>query len=205
MSDDATFLPVLRAGFAVVVLVAMYHRLRAATKEPLDRRQEGVLMMVTLRLAGAVLWIGVIAYMIDPASMAWSQLALPGPLRWSGGVLFAAGLALLAWTLRNLGPNLTDTVVTRREHTLVTRGPYEWVRHPFYDTMALLAIAIALLAANWFILAAGIVVFTLLAIRSRTEEATLLARFGEPYRAYRACTGRFVPTWHTRGRKRGPR
>jgi protein-S-isoprenylcysteine O-methyltransferase Ste14 len=27
---------------------------------------------------------------------------------------------------------LTDTLVTRREHTLITHGPYRWVRHPFY-------------------------------------------------------------------------
>jgi len=35
--------------------------------------------------------------------------------------------------------------------------------------------------------------FALLAIRSRTEEQKLLERFGEPYRAYRAATGRFLP------------
>jgi protein-S-isoprenylcysteine O-methyltransferase Ste14 len=38
--------------------------------------------------------------------------------------------------------------------------------------------------------AAGVI---LLAIRSRTEEDRLLARFGESYRAYRSQTGRFLP------------
>jgi protein-S-isoprenylcysteine O-methyltransferase Ste14 len=47
--------------------------------------------------------------------------------------------------------------------------------------------------ANWFVLAAGAVTFTLLAVRSRTEEQKLLERFGEPYRAYQQRTGRFLP------------
>ena len=99
----------------------------------------------------------------------------------------------LIWTLRSLGPNLTDTVVTRAAHTLVTRGPYRWVRHPFYDCMALFVVSISLMMANWFVIASGILMFALLAIRSQTEEQNLLERFGEPYRAYRAATGRFLP------------
>jgi protein-S-isoprenylcysteine O-methyltransferase Ste14 len=125
--------------------------------------------------------------------MRWSSVALPAWLRWAGFVVFGLGLALLTWTLRGLGTNLTDTVVTRRAHTLVTEGPYRWVRHPFYDAMALLIAGIALIAANWFMLLTGAVVFSLLAVRSRTEEAHLLARFGESYRDYRERTGRFVP------------
>jgi protein-S-isoprenylcysteine O-methyltransferase Ste14 len=199
VASESALLAVLRAGVILVIVTTVYYRVRAGTKEPLDRRQEGLFMLVALRLAGAVLWVGALAYVIDPGWMAWSSVALPMSARWTGLVFFLAAFALLAWTLRNLGPNLTDTVVTRREHSLVTRGPYRWVRHPFYDTMALLAIAVSLLAANWFIFAAGAIVFALLAIRSGIEEAKLLARFGEPYRAYRERTGRFVPkvTWRT--------
>jgi protein-S-isoprenylcysteine O-methyltransferase Ste14 len=57
----------------------------------------------------------------------------------------------------------------------------------------MLVLAMGLLAANWFILLAGAVVFLLLAVRSRTEEAQLLARFGEQYRTYSERTGRFIP------------
>jgi len=62
---------------------------------------------------------------------------------------------MLLWTFQTLGPNLTDTVVTRKIHTLVTRGPYRWVRHPFYDSAALCIVANSLIAANWFLLLTG--------------------------------------------------
>jgi protein-S-isoprenylcysteine O-methyltransferase Ste14 len=197
VNQDSTFRAVLGVGFLAIVLIMLYHRLRSwQSKEPLDRRQEGVFILATLRPVGLAMWVGVIAYLINPAWMAWSSIPLPVWLRWSGaGVLFL-GVALLAWTLRNLGVNLTDTVVTRQAHTLITQGPYRWVRHPFYDALALFVVGFALITANWFILATGAVVFLLLAVRSQTEEALLSARFGEAYRSYQKSTGRFLPRRH---------
>jgi protein-S-isoprenylcysteine O-methyltransferase Ste14 len=194
MNHDATFRTALVVGFLAVVTITLYHRVKSqATGEKLDRRQEGLFILATLRPAGLMLWLGVIAYMIDPAWMAWSSVPLPTWLRWTGVGLFAVSTALLTWTLRSLGTNLTDTVVTRRAHTLVTHGPYRWVRHPFYDSMALLILAIAVMAANWFLLLSGCLVLLLIAVRTRTEEEKLLARFGDAYRAYMMQTGRFVP------------
>ena len=89
--------------------------------------------------------------------------------------------------------NLTDTVVTRQKHTLVLHGPYRWIRHPFYDSAALLMVAVSMIAANWFLLVMGVVAFCLLIIRTRTEEANLVARFGDSYRTYMERTGRFLP------------
>ena len=194
MNLDETFRPFVVAGFFLVILIALPFRIRSqATREKLDRTQEGIGMMIVLRLGGLALWASVIAFMIDPASMAWSSVPLPAGARWTGVALTILTAGLLLWTLRSLGPNLTDTVVTRVAHTLVTRGPYRWVRHPFYDCMALFVVSIALMMSNWFVIVVGGAMFTLLAIRSRTEEDKLLERFGEPYRKYRAATGRFLP------------
>jgi protein-S-isoprenylcysteine O-methyltransferase Ste14 len=194
MDLDTTFRPLVVAGFLIIMLIALPFRVRSqATGEKLDRTQEGMAMMIALRLAGLALWVSAIAFMIDPAAMAWASLPFPVWLRWTGAGIGVVTPFLLIWTLRSLGPNLTDTVVTRQAHTLVTRGPYRWVRHPFYDCMALFTLSLGLMSANGFVLGAGVVVFGLLAIRSRTEESKLLERFGEAYRAYRASTGRFVP------------
>ena len=130
---------------------------------------------------------------VDPGWMAWSSVSLPAWLRWSGVGVIAIACGLLVWTLRCLGKNLTDTVVTREKHTLVMHGPYRWVRHPFYDSAVLLAVAVSLIAANWFLFVTCVVLFCLLIIRTRTEEENLAARFGDSYRAYVKRTGRFLP------------
>jgi len=184
---------VMLTGFVAVVGIIAPHRVKAGTREKLDRRKEGAFMLATLRPAGGALWFSIIAYMINPAWTAWSAMPLPAWLRWSGVLFLLLCVALLIWTLPTLGTNLTDTVVTREHHTLVTRGPYRWIRHPFYVAMALIAIGAALIAANWFMLASGAVVFSLLALRSRVEEEQLVARFGDAYREYQKRTGRFFP------------
>jgi len=194
MDHETKFRIALAICFGAMMTITGYHRIRAAaTKEPIDRRQEGFFILATLRPIAFSIYGAVIAYVINPRWMAWSSLSLPDGLRWSGASVFVIGLAFLAWTLHSLGVNLTDTVVTRKAHTLVTRGPYRWVRHPFYDALASFVLAMSLLAANWFILIAGTVVIILLAVRSKTEEANLLNRFGEPYQIYKDNTGRFLP------------
>jgi protein-S-isoprenylcysteine O-methyltransferase Ste14 len=192
----------LRAVLIVVMLLllpfGMYHRLRSqSTGEKLDRRQEGLFILSTLRPLGAVYWLSVFAWMINPRWMGWSSLLLPVWLRWAGVIALLIGAALLVWTFRTLGTNLTDTVVTRQTHTLVVNGPYRWVRHPLYSSAALLVVAISLIAANWFFFAAGFALLSILIVRTRTEEQNLVARFGDSYQRYMARTGRFVPRLHS--------
>ena len=197
VADAAIFRWVMIAGFIAVVGVTLPHRLKAGTREKLDRRKEGTFMLATLRPAGAVLWLAIIAFMTNPALMAWSSLPLPVWLRWSGAGFFAVAFALLMWALPALGTNLTDTVDTRERHTLVTTGPYRWIRHPFYVAMALVTLGSALIAANWWILLWTVVVFTLLTIRSRVEEEQLAARFGAVYLTYKNRTGKFFPRFRS--------
>lgn len=181
-------------GAAIVLPIAATYRIRSQrTGEPLDRRQEGWFILLTLRPAGLITAAGLVAFLIDPRTMAWSAIPLPGFARWAGVVLSSLGGALIVWTFHTLGPNLTDTVVTRRAHTLVTNGPYRWVRHPLYTATLFAVVGNALTAANWFLMASGALVFVLMVIRTSREGSFLVARFGDAYRGYMARTGRFLP------------
>jgi len=194
MDDDQTFRMVLIIGALILMPVMVYHRSKSqATGETLDRWQEGPFILFTLRPIGVAAMLGLLAFMINPAWMAWSSVPLPAWLRLSGVGFGVLAGGLLIWTLHHLGPNLTDTVVTRREHTLVTGGPYRWVRHPFYDAVGLAILANSLTAANWFLLVTGGLTFMLMIVRARTEEEHLLTRFGDSYRQYVESTGRLVP------------
>jgi len=194
VTDERTIRVALLVIVLVVFPIGLYYRIQSqATRESLDRRQEGLFILATLRPIGILLWLGVIAYMINPAWMAWSSIPLPAWLRWTGLTMCAIGGGLMIWTFRRLGKNLTDTVVTRRDHTLVTHGPYRFVRHPFYVSGAVFALGTSLVAANWLLFLGAVLFVGLIIIRTRTEEEKLLTRFGESYRAYRQRTGRFIP------------
>jgi protein-S-isoprenylcysteine O-methyltransferase Ste14 len=199
MGDDQTFRIVLLVGMLIFMPIGVYHRVRSqASREKLDRRQEGLFILLTLRPLGMAMMAGLIAFIASPASMAWSAVPLPAWLRWTGAAIGILAGLLLAWTFHSLGKNLTDTVVTREQHTLITTGPYRWIRHPLYTSVALATVANGVVAANWFISITGSLAFALLVIRCRTEEENLIARFGDAYRIYARETGRFLPRLDTR-------
>ena len=83
MDHEQTFRLILIIGFAVVLPVGLYHRLKSqASGEKLDRRQEGIFILVTLRPIGLLSMAGLVAYVIRPGWMAWSSVDLPVWLRW---------------------------------------------------------------------------------------------------------------------------
>ena len=181
--------------FLFSVGITGYHRFQAARSgEKISRQDEGRMLFLSIRLAGLAWFVGMLLYLIDPRWMAWASVSLPDGIRWAGAVLGLFALLLLYWTLTSLGKNLTDTVAIRVQHTLVTNGPYRWVRHPFYVSVLLLICAASLLSANWFLGIVGLLVFLLLAmIRISIEERKLVERFGEEYRSYMKRTRRFLP------------
>jgi protein-S-isoprenylcysteine O-methyltransferase Ste14 len=176
------------------VSISIYHRHKAAqTGERISTREEGSLILNLRRLFGLAGWLGALVYLINPDWMAWSSLPLPAWLRWTGAALMAVCLPLVYWVFSSLGKNVTPTVVTRKEHALVTHGPYRWVRHPLYTVGSATFIGFSLLAANWFIPTMLVLAMSVLLKRTPIEEAQLIERFGDEYRQYMQTTGRYLP------------
>lgn len=191
---DEVFRLALAIGFVVTLPVGLYYRVQSQrTREQLDRRQEGLFVLFTLRPIGLTAILGVLTFIANPRWMAWSSMSLPASARWAGIVFGVLAVTLFIWTFRKLGSNITDTVVTRRQHTLIRTGPYHFIRHPFYLGTGLAVFASSLTTANWFIGSAGVLAVALLVIRTATEEAHLARRFGNSYREYCEQTGQFVP------------
>jgi len=194
MSEESIFRAILLASFVSNLLIGMYHRIRARQPgEKISREEEGKPIKILLRLFLQAFLMGVIIYLVHPPWMGWSTFPLPPWLRWTGATLGVVSLPLVYWVFTSLGKNVTDTVVTRKEATLVTHGPYRWIRHPLYSVSALFMPAWGLLSSNWFILLMGILTLILLAIRTPIEEAKLIEKFGDEYREYMKWTGRYIP------------
>ena len=132
-------------------------------------------------------------------------LVLSGPLarrlpghggswtRWAAFSLLALGLGVMFRGATDLGRNLTPETEPVPEGQLVTRGVYEFVRHPIYLGLSLGLMAVPLLSRNWLV---ALVVFAL-AIgyfegKARAEERKLRLRFPR-YREYAATVPRLLP------------
>ena len=181
--------------FVICAGISIYYR-RKADRESGERvslKDEGLPITIALRLSGLALWLGVFAYLLNPAWMNWSRLDLPEWVRWVGVGMGALADVMAYWVFSHLGNNVTPTVATRSSAMLVTGGPYRWVRHPLYTMSMIACLGFALLAESWFIALMAVVSFSVLAVRVPREEAKLVEKFGDAYRDYIKTTGRFLP------------
>ncbi len=133
-------------------------------------------------------------YLVAPRWLNWAALSVGDGLRWAGLGLALAGFGLLQWAQNELGRHWSDAARLQADHQLVTTGPYRWLRHPIYSAFLLILSAPLLLSANWLVggLWIGMTCVDVTS-RIRTEEALLLARYGEVYRSYCRRTGRILP------------
>jgi protein-S-isoprenylcysteine O-methyltransferase Ste14 len=193
--NDTIFRLLILALMVTALSISAYFRRKAqrAGGDKIDRTQEGVPLMLVLRVAGLGVWLSVLVYVINPAWIAFAALPIPDALRWFGFALSLIALPLIVWMFRSLGGNITDTVQTRQTAQLVVRGPYQYIRHPLYSFGILFFVGLMLMAANALIVLFGAVALTMLLVRTPTEEAMLVSKFGDAYREYMTRTARFVP------------
>lgn len=146
---------------------------------------------------GALFAVALMATALSPVIELRSTSDGP-PLRTSavlfGLGLFAAGLAGTLWAQLTMGNSWRIGVDATEHTTLVSAGPFRWVRNPIFTAMTCGALGLALLVPtllSWVGLATLLVA---LEIQVRlVEEPYLVGAHGAQYETYARRTGRFVP------------
>ncbi len=179
---------------ALGVCISAFHRRRAdASSSRVSWQKEGVPMILALRGTGLMLWGALALHIVAPQLLSFTYLEVPWYVRVMGAALALSMIPALAWMFASLGDNITPTVELRPEHTLVTTGPYRWIRHPLYTFGMTLFASLGVVAGSWWILAWTVAGFTLLRIRLSREEEELHSRFGLAYETWSQETPRFLP------------
>ncbi len=155
-------------------------------------REGGGLFAVRV-VAGVLLGIWLVIYAVNPVWTRVLDIPFPDWLRWAGFALGFASLGVWIWTQVALGKQWSPQLQLRKEHQLVTTGPYSRVRHPLYSAMLGYGVGLAFVAANWVFVALVLVMIIWLPPRVAREEQMMIEKFGDEYKAYMHRTGRFFP------------
>jgi len=199
MGTEITFRIAFFVLLGAILIVRMYFNLRIRQQGERvmpDReaiRREGIGMFAARVVLFFVLIAILVLYAINHSWMQALNFTLPAGLRWLGFVLGLVSIALLMWTEVELGKQFSPQLQLRKEHQLITSGPYAHIRHPHYTSIDGIGLAIALLSANWFFVAFFILCVVGVWFRVPREERMMLDQFGEKYEAYIQRTGRFLP------------
>jgi protein-S-isoprenylcysteine O-methyltransferase Ste14 len=148
------------------------------------------------RVLFLVLQFGVVAWLIlmplDAVRFHWSQVPLV--LQGVGTVLLLCSFYIFFITFREnsyLSPLIR--IQHEREQTVVSSGPYHYVRHPMYAAAVLWMIGTALLLGSWYGVLWALVLVVLIGRRAMLEEHILRAELQGYDRYMSEVKYRFVP------------
>jgi len=188
-----------RFAVPTILFIFILHRgyyVKTRTKpdaETIKERQADT----TSRVAGILGLIGflsVVVYTAFPQWMEFASTSAPNQVRWIGIGIATLGFGLLQWGQTVLGDSWSDTPRMMKGQSLITRGPYKFIRHPIYTAFILILGSLLLISANWLVGLSwlSMVIFEVTA-RMKSEEKLMIEFFGDSYRDYITRTGRLFP------------
>lgn len=177
----------------LIMGISIFYRRRAERSGKELSGDNGLRLVLLLRLMSLLAILPLFGYLINPEWVAWARISLPDWVRWLGACGMLAAVPLSVWVFSSIGTNISPSHATREGHELVTHGPYHWVRHPLYSTGMLAAISLTVLTSLWWLALALLIPLAVLLWRTPREEQRLIDIFGDQYRDYMRRTGRFLP------------
>jgi protein-S-isoprenylcysteine O-methyltransferase Ste14 len=109
-----------------------------------------------------------------------------------GFIVCIAGMAFFVWARQTLGKNWSQTVTVKKDHELVTTGPYRYVRHPMYTGGLTACIGSAMIAGGaWVFL--FVVLGALFLWRVGAEDKLMARQFPGEYPNYKKRTKALIP------------
>ncbi len=184
---------IIVAGFALAwgVLVVVWITGAFSTKATARQASFASRLVLLAPLLGV--WLLVNAHVISPSWLVIRPLPDSPAIQLLGLALTVLGCLFAVWARVTLGSNWSGLPTVRREHELITRGPYALARHPIYTgiLLALAGSAIANGASGWMM--AWFLVFISYTVKIRQEEKLMMETFPQDYPAYRRRVKALIP------------
>lgn len=172
------------AGWATVIVTAGWVIATAIVVIP--RRPELLAERVGPK-KGAKTWDTALLSLYGVTMMImWIVAGLDFRNGWSSGIgslaqigamlIVIAAYALVVWaTGANAFFSQVVRIQTERGHTVVSSGPYRYVRHPAYGGMILVVLGSPIMLGSWWALIPGVLSAILVIVRTALEDQTLRA------------------------------
>ena len=97
------------------------------------------------------------------------------------------------WSTKTLGDNFSQDIAIKKEHHIVTNGPFKIIRHPQYLSQFLMDLGGAAATLSFILAPLALIQIPFLFMRASMEDKLLEKHFGEIFRAYKKKSGMFFP------------
>lgn len=97
------------------------------------------------------------------------------------------------WTIKTLGENYSQDIAIKKDHKLITNGPFRIVRHPQYFSQILMDIGGAVATLSYILAPIALIQIPFLFMRAALEDKLLEKHFGESFIVFKKKTGQIFP------------
>lgn len=176
----------LYLGYSILQILVNFTLMRRTNPELIAERAEGSARTQpwdrTIVAISAPLWLAI--FIIAALDERWAWSTVPLWVNFVGAALLVLGSSISSWAmLTNAYFSGAVRIQQDRGQTVVTEGPYRFVRHPGYLGWAVVGLSMALLFGSlWALIPAGLILGPMI-VRTALEDRTLQEGL-EGYREY---------------------
>ena len=184
-ADQASEMASLLWILLMLVWLVLWFGMKRAKKleTPWERLQHAVPVTLAFWLLFGNHW-----KMLDTRLFPETQVSL-----WAGVLVTALGVGISIWARVSLGANWSGMVTLKKDHELIRKGLYRWIRHPIYTGILVAFVGTELIRGH----GRGVLGFAILWLsfyfKARREENFLRQEFGEGFEEHARHTGMFLP------------
>ena len=156
-----------------------------AKEKPNTYLQKVPVILSTITLIGlifGVFQLGTLEYITEYNSIRYIGLAVYLIFSW-----------IQIWAFKTLGENYSQDILIKKDHQLVTKGPFRIIRHPQYMSQILLDLGGAAATLSYIVAPIAIIQIPFILLRASIEEKLMTKHFGNEFSSYKKKSGFVLP------------
>jgi protein-S-isoprenylcysteine O-methyltransferase Ste14 len=156
--------------------------IREKPKTFLQKFPPVVSMLSLVALILAVFQIGTIDYAEDYKN-----------IRYIGLIVYLIFSWIQVWSFKILGDNYSQDIMIKKNHDLVIKGPFKFIRHPQYLCQILLDLGATAATLSYIVGGLALIEIPIYIMRASLEDKLLAKHFAENFSEYKKKSGFMIP------------
>jgi len=114
-------------------------------------------------------------------------------IRYIGLAVYLVFSWILVWSFKSLGENYSQDIMIKKNHELVTKGPFKVIRHPQYICQILLDLGATAATLGYVVGFLALIEIPIYIMRASLEDKLLYKYFAERFSEYKKKSGFMIP------------
>jgi protein-S-isoprenylcysteine O-methyltransferase Ste14 len=114
-------------------------------------------------------------------------------IRYIGLAVYLIFSWIQVWAFKTLGENYSQDIIIKKNHQLVTKGPFKTMRHPQYFCQILVDIGAAAATLSYIVCGFALIEIPIYIMRAAIEDKLLTKHFSDEFASYKRKSGFMIP------------